>query len=300
MTMTHAPAINATTGDAHAREVARGERFEFGRNWTRFLNVVDLNRVERAQQSMSELLGCDSLAGKRFLDIGSGSGLFSLAARRLGAQVVSFDYDPQSVAATAELRRRYAPDDPEWRVAQGSVLDEAYVADLGTFDVVYSWGVLHHTGAMWRALDIAQRLVNPDGLLAIAIYNDRGSQSTRWAHIKRTYSRLPRVLKTPFAALVSAPEELKGLLRSTLTGRPGDYIRTWTQYDTRRGMSHWHDIIDWVGGYPYEYARPDAIFSFFRQRGFSLEGLTVGGGLGCSEYVFKRVGRFPSAAVTGR
>ena len=99
---------------------------------------------------------------------------------------------------------------------------------------------------------------------------------------------------------MSAPEELKGLLRSILTGRPGDYIRTWTQYDTRRGMSHWHDIIDWVGGYPYEYARPDAIFSFFRQRGFSLEGLTVGGGLGCSEYVFKRVGRFPSAAVMGR
>ena len=299
MTMTsHVPAIDARAVDAHAIEVARGERFEFGRNWTRFLGVVDLDRIRHAQDSLLELLDRQSLTGTRFLDIGSGSGLFSLAARRLGAQVVSFDYDPQSVAATAELKRRYLPNDPDWRIEQGSILDEGYVDSLGSFDVVYSWGVLHHTGAMWRALDLAQRLVNDEGLLAIAIYNDRGSQSTRWRHIKRTYSRLPRVFKTPFAALVSAPEEMKGLLRSVLTGRPGGYIRSWTEYDTRRGMSHWHDIIDWVGGFPYECARADTIFSFFRQRGFALERLTIGGGLGCSEYVFRRAPRQASGVLT--
>ena len=244
--------------------------------------------IEQATGSLSEMLRRRRLDGVRFLDIGSGSGLFSLAARRLGAEVLSFDYDPYSVACTREMKARYRPEDPGWRVERGSVLDPAFMAELGRFDVVYSWGVLHHTGAMWEALDQAQRAVGEKGSLFIAIYNDTGSQSARWKQIKHIYTRLPQALKAPFALAVSAPEEAKSLLRSLAAGRPGDYVRTWTSYDRRRGMSHWHDIIDWVGGYPYEYAKPDAIFSFFRDRGFTLDTLKMGGGLGCSEYVFSR------------
>lgn len=111
-------------------------RFAFGANWSRFLSLLNEQRIAEAEQSLRELLGVADLRGKRFLDIGSGSGLFSLAARRLGAEVHSFDYDPQSVACTQELRRRYYPDDPTWRVEQGSVLDSDYLAQLGQFDVV--------------------------------------------------------------------------------------------------------------------------------------------------------------------
>ena len=84
-------------------------------------------------------------------------------ARRLGATVTSFDYDPQSVACTRELRRRYFPDDAAWTVTEGSVLDRAFVDGLGTFDIVYSWGVLHHTGAMWDAIGLAAERVAPGG-----------------------------------------------------------------------------------------------------------------------------------------
>ena len=84
------------------------ERFQFGENWTRFLSLVDEERIAQASARLAEMVG--DISGKSFLDAGSGSGIHSLAAVRLGAaRVVSFDYDPKSVACTAEMKRRFAP-----------------------------------------------------------------------------------------------------------------------------------------------------------------------------------------------
>jgi len=273
----------------HAIEIASGERFEFGKNWSRFLDLLDDARIMRAEESLKQMLEIETLEGKSFLDIGSGSGLFSLAARRLGARVHSFDYDPHSVACTRELRNRYFAGDEGWTIEEGSALDEKYVKSLGTFDVVYSWGVLHHTGEMWKALKHAQLPVAPGSKLFIAIYNDMGSKSTRWTWIKKAYNDLPRFLKIPFAAAVIAPEEMKAMLRSLVLLNPAEYLHRWTRYDANRGMSRWRDIIDWVGGYPYEVAKPEELFDFYRARGFTLTKLKCGGvGLGCNELVFAR------------
>jgi 2-polyprenyl-6-hydroxyphenyl methylase/3-demethylubiquinone-9 3-methyltransferase len=282
----------------HASEVARGERFEFGENWNRFLMALDDDRIREAEHSLRRMLEIDSLEGLSFLDIGSGSGLFSLAARRLGARVHSLDFDPMSIACTTELRRRFFPDVLSWTVQEASALDADYMKSLGQFDVVYSWGVLHHTGDMWRALENAQLPVKPGGRLFIAIYNDTGTQAARWKWIKKTYNRLPRVVRPIFAALAVAPDEVKPAARALLTLRPQEYVRRWTAYDKNRGMSHWRDIIDWVGGYPYEVATPDEIFDFYRARGFTLTKLKCGGvGLGCNEFVFLRNGTSENAPV---
>ena len=282
-------AQTATYPDTHAREVSSGDRFEFGANWARFLEVVNEERIVAAERAIQRLLQETRLDGLSFVDIGSGSGLSSLAARRMGARVHSFDYDAQSVATTTEIRRRYFPQDSQWTIERGSALDGDYLKSLGQFDIVYSWGVLHHTGRMWDALGNVVPLVAPGGRLLIAIYNDTGTQARRWHTIKKIYNQLPRLFQTPFAAMVSIPQESKALVRAVLKGRPLEYIRCWRD-GSRRGMSRWHDIVDWVGGYPYEYATPDEIFAFYRQRGFTLENLHVGGvGLGCNEFLFRRV-----------
>ena len=277
--------MSDTAAAEHALAVARGERFEFGENWSRFLENLNDQRIEAATESLRAMLGMQDLAHQAFVDIGSGSGLFSLAARRLGARVHSFDYDPASVRCTAKLQRRYFKDDPDWTVERGSALDREYLKKLGRFSIVYSWGVLHHTGSMWEALGNAADLVQPGGRLFIAIYNDQGKDSQRWLAVKKAYNRLPGALR--FLVLWPCAAHLwwRPIVKDTLRLQPLRSIRKHQE----RGMSVWRDAVDWVGGLPFEVAKPEEIFDFYRQRGFTLTKLrTQGGTLGCNEFVFMR------------
>lgn len=274
---------------SQAVETAQGERFQFGENWKHFLSTLNETRIVEAEKSLKEMLQVEDLTNKSFLDVGSGSGIFSLAAKRLGARVHSFDYDPESVACTKELRRRYFSDDSDWTVEEGSVLDANYLHSLGKFDVVYSWGVLHHTGKMWQALENISEPVSGDGKLFIAIYDDQGWRSTMWRWIKKTYNRLPRPLKTPFILVILVPGQSKALLQSILTWRLNEYIGSWTQYSKNRGMSRWHDAVDWIGGYPYEVATAGQLIDFFKAKGFEmLQVKPPDYKLGCNELVFAR------------
>ncbi|MFZ1135544.1 MAG: class I SAM-dependent methyltransferase [Candidatus Korobacteraceae bacterium] len=271
----------------HATEVATGNRFEFGKNWAWFLETLNDEKIEEAVKSLRDMLETDDLSGKTFLDIGSGSGLFSLAARRLGARVHSFDYDPNSVGCTEELRQRYFADDSNWMIEPGSALDSSYMASLGRFDVVYSWGVLHHTGDMWTALANAAIPVSPGGKLFIAIYNDQGTASRRWTKTQKLYNQLPQGLRF----LVVWPSfwvlNWRPLVKDSLRLKPFKSIRDYGK--NQRGMSFWQDLVDWVGGYPREVAAPEQIFDFYRQRGFFLTRLrTCGGSMGCNEFVFQK------------
>jgi len=161
---------------------------------------------------------------------------------------------------------------------------------LGKFDIVYSWGVLHHTGDMWRALEYAQLPVACGGKLFIAIYNNMGSPNVRWRFIKKVYNKLPAFVRPAYTLCITAPGEAKSMLRALLTLSFGNYIRAWTQYGQHnRGMSHWRDTVDWVGGYPLRICETGEIFDFYRARGFSLAMLKCGCvGLGCNEFVFLR------------
>ncbi len=265
----------------------RAARFAFGQNWQRYRTQIGEEELNVAIGSLQRMLGQIRLEGQTFLDIGCGSGLFSLSAQRLGAKVRSFDFDPDSVRCTEQLKLEFAPNASEWKIDQGSILDRSYLTRLGAFDVVYSWGVLHHTGAMWEAFQNVLSLVKPNGLLYIAIYNDEGWKSRVWYYIKKLYVSLPRFLRFPLVGLAFARMWLPLFVRDLLHGEFG---KSWRDYSkSSRGMNPWRDVIDWVGGFPFEVASVSAVTDYFLAQGFqSIRVIPCGPRSGLNEFVFQR------------
>jgi 2-polyprenyl-3-methyl-5-hydroxy-6-metoxy-1,4-benzoquinol methylase len=270
--------------DDAVTEIRQGERFAFGENWRRYLDALNPAMIDEAVTALRDTLGVDTLDGLTFLDAGSGSGIHSLAAYRLGAEVVSFDFDPESVACTRHLRDSAADEGRGWKVEHGSVLDAEFLERLGRFDVVYSWGVLHHTGAMWQSLAAVADRVVPGGRLFISIYNDMGGSTRRWTTVKRLYNEHPR-WRPAVTALSAVRLWGPTMVLDAVRGRP---MHSWRSHGENRGMTPWRDLIDWVGGWPFEAAKPEEIFDFYRDQGFALERLVTRMGHGCNEFVFVR------------
>jgi 2-polyprenyl-6-hydroxyphenyl methylase/3-demethylubiquinone-9 3-methyltransferase len=267
-----------------------GSHFAFGENWANYAESLSEHEIDQAEEGLRRLLDAETLAGRSFLDIGCGSGVHSLAALRLGAsQIVACDIDPMSVQTAQTVLQRFAIAKDRSRVFEMSVfaLDAARV---GTFDVVYSWGVLHHTGDMARAMAAASSLVAPDGLFVFALYR-RTLLCPLWVFEKRWYASASptqqRAMRRAYIAARALVERLRG--RSLES-----YI---ANYRGNRGMSFEHDVHDWLGGYPYESISPDQVDAIMSASGLSLVrrqtdtrllrriGLL---GTGCDEYVYRR------------
>src|SRR5262245_28967714 len=260
--------------------------FAFGENWASYAELIDEGRIKEAKDGLVRLLGADTLAGKSLLDLGCGYGLHAVAGALLGAShVVALDIDPAAVATARAVLHRHAPG-ASFEVRELSVFD-LVPESFRRFAMVYSWGVLHHTGAMREAMEIAARVVEPGGLFAFALYH-RTRLCGFWRWEKRWYSRAsPRAQERARKLYVALLR-----LRFRLTGR--DFRAYVANYKSQRGMDFAHDAHDWLGGYPYDSIAAPEVETFMRRLGFGhvnsfTSPVTIGlFGSGCDEYVYRR------------
>jgi SAM-dependent methyltransferase len=283
--MTDVQPAGANRTESEADEALR---FGFGANWADYVEKhFSEERLAIAQRHLLEFLKLPDLKGRSFLDIGCGSGLHSLSAWRAGARpLFSFDYDPQSVATT-RLLRKMAGDPADWQVVQGSVLDDAFMQSLPTADIVYSWGVLHHTGQMWKAINNAGSRTHDKSLFYIALYaSDAFTEPTPeyWLNVKREYNRAPYLKKRWMDWKYAWNHSIRDHLKAGKN--PLTFIRA---HQKSRGMSYWHDIRDWLGGYPMEFAGNKETEVFCRER-LDLSLINIKAGEANTEFLFCRDG----------
>lgn len=234
--------------------------FDFGTNWKEYSKAALNDRAFiEARNSLKNLLGERVFAEAEVLDVGCGSGIFSLAAAQLGAKsVIGLDINPNSIAASEANAQRWIEAKIYVRFVQADILSPEPIRSYGQFDILYAWGSLHHTGQMNQAIRNCAEFIRPGGYFALAIYN-RHLTSEAWKAIKRTYNKLPflgkKVMVGIFYPIIWAAKWI-------VTGK--------NPLRMHRGMNFYHDVVDWVGGYPYEYATGDEMIKFVSGLGFKL------------------------------
>jgi 2-polyprenyl-6-hydroxyphenyl methylase/3-demethylubiquinone-9 3-methyltransferase len=259
-------------------------QFDFGKNWDEFSrHALDAARVAEAKEYFELLTDGIDLNGKTFLDIGFGQGLSLLIATEMGAVSTGVDINPKCATVLKKNAGFYPDLDAESiRVITGSILDTSIMQELkssGTYDVVHSWGVLHHTGNMDLSMINAASLVKPGGYFIIAIYNTHWS-SPVWKKIKWVFNKSPVWLQKTMIALFYPIIWLAKLL-----------VTRKNPLNQERGMDFFYDIIDWLGGYPYEYATPKEIIAFVEDLDFkNIRTIPAEVPTGCNQFVFKKGG----------
>jgi SAM-dependent methyltransferase len=257
--------------------------FNFGSNWKNYSKyALSGKKIETAKLHFDKLFENIDLNEKSFLDIGFGQGLSLLIATEKNANTVGCDINPLCSEVLLFNMKMFNNNLNEIPVVIGSINDETTVENIlklndgNLFDIVHSWGVLHHTGNMWKAIEKSKNLVTKNGIFVIAIYNKHFTAKF-WHLIKKVYNSSGWFIKNLMLA---------GYL-------PLIFIRYLLYFQNPmklpRGMNIYYDAIDWLGGYPYQYASIDEILDYMNQNGFTqVRIVKTSGFTGCNEFVFKK------------
>ncbi len=263
-------------------------QFDFGQNWQNFsANALTAERVRQARENFQELVAPLPVEGWTFLDIGFGQGLGLLTAAALGARSVGCDINPKCAQVLQTNLHHFPELIAAPPVVVGSILDNSTLAAIHreaqkiggreSFEIVHSWGVLHHTGDMATAIRNASGLVAPGGHFILALYNRHWS-SRAWWLVKWLYVHSPRWVQR---ALITLFYPVIYLAKWVVTGK--------NPKQQERGMNFYYDVIDWVGGYPYEYASREEVERTLAALGFRpVKFIAARVPTGCNEFVFER------------
>ena len=259
--------------------------FDFGENWKNYsYNAISKQKIKEAKKDFKKLFNKIDLKGKTFIDIGFGQGLSLLIAQQLEAKPVGCEINRRCLRALLINQKKFFKKAEKIPVVIGSILDQKTIQKLkkinlkkkdSKFQIVHSWGVLHHSGKMWKAINNAVSLVTENGYLAISIYNKHWS-SPFWHKVKYFYNISPRLIRR---LLIFIFYWIIFIGKFIITGED--------PFKLKRGMDYYFNIIDWVGGYPYEYASIKEVKKYIELKGFrTIKVIPAQMPTGCNEFVF--------------
>jgi 2-polyprenyl-6-hydroxyphenyl methylase/3-demethylubiquinone-9 3-methyltransferase len=139
---------------------------------------------------------------------------------------------------------------------------------------------------MWEAIIKAASMVAPNGLLVIALYR-KTHMDQFWKLEKRLYAHSPQIVQSVVRAVYIAAFRLG---KFATGGNFHEYV---ANYRSSRGMDFYHDVHDWLGGYPYETTLAPEVASKLAGLGFKAERVfarPISSGIfgsGCEEYVYR-------------
>lgn len=149
-------------------------RAEFSREW---FDEIDARFVDAArhfahdERPFGRIIPFDAITGKKVLEIGCGMGLHTELMARAGAEVTALDISPKSVAATkARLALKGLTADV--REVDAETLDIQ-----NEYDLIWSWGVIHHSSRTGRVLRNLYGALKPGAQLRFMVYSLDGAEA---------------------------------------------------------------------------------------------------------------------------